>query len=222
MSLSEFFIKNLNNKIEHSLPLAKLCSKIELSDDFELFEILYNQFPNYSMELTISPKSSPILQQSECATCSRTSLREIHEQNDIMDKLLEELVDKFKINLLGVTEYYKDKKHIHTHNITSPIPERIRPKIKTYIKDYYELNNNIIVNLKPINSKIQYMQYMMKENDFSFHYHNTNKLYSLDKIEEEYREKPKPKPLDEFQEHSITCCRTNCQICNWISCRNDK
>ncbi|AXQ66296.1 MAG: putative replicase [Circoviridae sp.] len=223
MTLSEFFTKIPNNipspEIE-SLPLAKLSKTIEKSDDIDLFTDLYTNFPAYSMELTISPKSSPRVLQDECATCGRKSLRDLSQQVDIMNTLLEELINKFNINLLGVIENYKDNKNIHSHNIITPLPEKVRPKLRKYIKQFYNLNNNIIINLKPITQPHKYMQYMMKDlldnEHYNYHYYNQNKSYSLEKIESEKYNYPKHQ-MDEFQEHSITCTRKQCQICDWIS-----
>lgn len=220
MALLEFLNSNHDNFV-HSVPLAKLCSKLEYESNTTLFSHLYNKFPNYSMELTISPKSSPILFQKACGTCGATSLREIDKQNQLMDTLIDELINKFKINILGVTELYKDNKNIHTHNIISPTPDKVQRKIKDYIKNYYNLHNNYIVNLKPINDKIKYMEYMIKTNDFMYHYYNVNKEYSLEKIQKEIDDKHQQKMeviyKDPIKLHLHECTFTDCPICKWIS-----
>lgn len=219
MSLSNFL--KSDNYTEQSATLAKLCSKLEYESNTTLFTQLYNQFPNYSLELTISPKSSPILLQKECGACGATHLCEIDKQNQLMDTLIEQLITKFKINILGVTELYKDNKNIHTHNIITPTPEKVQRKIKDYIKKYYDLHNNYIVNLKPIHDKYKYMEYMIKNNDFMYHYYNSNKEYSIDKILQELDDKHQAKMesiyRDPIKLHLHECTFKNCPICNWIS-----
>lgn len=224
MSLSDFILKSDNH--EQSATLAKLCSKMELEDDLHLFRELYNTFSNYALEMTISPKSSPILSKKACGACGATSLCDIEEQNKLMDSLLNELIIKFKINILGVTEFYKDKKHIHTHNIISSCTEKVRKKIKDYIKNYYNLYNNVIVVIKPISYKHKYLEYMTKELEFSYHYYNENKEKSIEKVKEEIENKEQQKLetiySDPIKLHVYECTFKKCPICQWISkSRND-
>jgi hypothetical protein len=219
MSLSDFIQKSDNH--EQNFPLAKFCSKLELEDDIHLFNELYKEFNNYSLEMTISPKSSPILNQRACRACGATSLRDIDQQNKLMDKLLDELIQKFKINILGVTELYKDNKNIHTHNIISPCTENTRKKIKDYVKNYYQLYNNVVIILRPINDKKKYKEYMLKELNFQYHYYNENKERSLEKIKNEYEQKQADRKNKIYSDpillHLNECAFDNCPICNWIN-----
>lgn len=220
MSLSEFLTRNSNNKSSIPSVLAKVCSILEHNNDTELFTELYNTFSGYSLELTISPKSSSVLQQPECATCGRASLRDASDQVVIMENLITELIKKFKINILGVIEEYKDGKHIHSHNIMSPVKEYKRKNIKEYIKSYYKLDNNYLVNIKPIQSKEKYKQYMLKETKYEYYYHNNNKELSIEKIEEEIENKKSKKENQIYGNpiklHLSECIFDNCPICQWI------
>lgn len=233
MSLSELLINsNPNNRSKKSIgsPLASLCSKLEYSNDEDLFNFIYDDFPAYSLELTISPKSSSVLLQTECATCGRASLRDLDQQSDIMYTLLNELLGKFKINILGVTELYGDQKNIHTHNIITPTPISIRSKIIKYIKAYYDLDNKYVVNIQPINSTEKFKQYMQKgfykDETFNFHYYDRNKNYSLEKVKKEehkeqqliqYKLKQEQIYNDPILFHLHDCDFENCPICKWIN-----
>jgi len=230
MTLFEYLIRNSNEKCIVS-PLAKLCSeKLQYSRDIDLLDLIYKDFSPYSLELTISPKSSSVIH-NECASCGSASLRDLDQQSEIMYSLLNELLETYKINILGVTEIYSDGKTLHTHNIISPIPISIRTKILRNIQSHYKLYNNYVVRLSPVMSLDKYNDYLKKdlEEGFAFHYYGENKEYTEMRIE---KEKIKQDKIDKYQKeqeiiysdpikyHLHYCVFENCPICQWIQGRN--
>lgn len=145
---------------------------------------LYNEFNNYSFELTISPKSSERLRRSACTACGCAGkLKELHEQYDIMMQLIEELICKFKINILGTVEKYKDNKNLHCHCIINNQTENKKNNIKKYIRTFYNLNNMNIVNLNPIKSRENYRKYLLKEPYGEYFYYNEGNDKNITEIE---------------------------------------
>lgn len=226
MSLLELLITS--NKNAYAPPLASVCQNtehlLEYHDDPQLFEELYHEFNNYSLELTISPKSSPLLSVAACGACGATSILETSKQHDIMETLLEQLITKFKINILGVTELYKDKVHIHTHNVINNINMNAQKRLKKFIKNYYQLDNKIVVNLTPINSRLKYQEYMMKDFSYKFHYYNQNPEHLIDNRKENCYDKNIKKNQrkleiiynDPIKLHKYECIFKECPICDWI------
>ena len=220
MSLQDL-IYTTSPKVKSIVSLsAKLCNKIEYFDQEDLFKELYNNFPPYSLELTISPKSSPILNQIDCSACGAHSLRSLDEQNKFMHELLEDIINKFKVNILGTTEKYKDNLHIHTHSIISPMPMNHRTRLRKYIQLRYELFNNILVNLKPIDYSDRFQEYLVKEPYCQYHYYNKNKLYNIDAVQAEMELKEKKELLKIYNcpilFHKHDCSFEICPICDWI------
>jgi len=234
MSLSNF-IKKIDNHEARVCSLAKLSqnSVLEYTDNNDVFIELYKQFNGYDLELTISPKTSNLLQCMDCATCGRTALRALHEQETLLISLIEELVQNFKVNILGCFEKYKDNVHLHTHMIINNVNDKKRTKIRTHIKNYFNIHNNIVVNLKGINNFEKYGEYMIKDSYGEYFYASHNKVRTIEQIEKELieneeKELLKHKLMEEslysnpIKWHKYTCEHTNCPICRWIdSCEND-
>ncbi len=230
MTLFEYLIGNSNEKCIVS-PLAKLCSeKLQYSTDSDLLDLIYKDFSPYSLELTISPKSSSVLH-NECASCGSASLRDLDQQSEIMYSLLNGLLETYKINILGVTEIYSDGKTLHTHNIISPTPISIRNKIIRNIQSHYKLYNNYVVRLSPVMSLDKYHDYLKKDIDggFAFHYYGENKEYTEMKIQKEklkdaqiekYKQEQEIIYSDPIKLHLHECEFTDCPICKWIQDRN--
>lgn len=233
MSLSNF-IKKIDNPKSESLPLAKLSqnSVIQFTDRKDIFQEIYKNFNGYDLELTISPKTSNLLQCMECATCGRTALRALHEQEELMITLVKELVHLFKVNILGCFEVYKDKIHLHSHMVINNVNDKKRTKIRKHIQNYYSIHNNIVVNLKGILSYNKYGEYMVKDSYSEYFYATGNKCRSIEDIEKEIAEKEEQEIImkkqkenciynDPIEWHKYTCEHTNCPICSWIeSCEN--
>ncbi len=234
MSLSNF-IKKIDNHECESLPLAKLSQKsvIQFTDREDVFLEIYKMFNGYDLELTISPKTSNLLQSCECAACGRTKLISLDEQEQLMITLIKELVETYKVNILGCFEVYKDKIHLHSHMVINNVNDKKRTKIRKHIQNYYKIHNNIVVNLKGILSYDKYGEYMVKDSYGEYFYCTENKFRNIEDIEKEIIEKEqKEMELNKLKEESIyndpiewhkyTCEHTNCPICKWIGqCEND-
>lgn len=187
--------------------LGETMQKLMYTEDDDTYCHLYNEFNNYAVELTISPKSSPRLFREACCACGTTKLLELHEQYDIMMKLIEELISKYKINILGTVELYKDKVNLHCHCIMNNYSENRKNNIKKYIKDYYQLYNPNVVNLNPIKNKLLFRDYLIKSPYGDYFYHNELNEKNIAFIEREVRER-------KIQESKNKC---KCQIkeCSW-------
>lgn len=234
MSLSNF-IKKIDNYESESLTLGETLAKsvIQFTDREDVFLEIYKMFNGYDLELTISPKTSDLLQCMECATCGRTKLRSLDEQEQLMITLIKELVETYKVNILGCFEVYKDKIHLHSHMVINNVNDKKRTKIRKHIQNYYKIHNNIVVNLKGILSYNKYGEYMVKDSYGEYFYATQNKCRSIEDIEKEIIEKEeKEMELNKLKEESIyndpiewhkyTCEHTNCPICKWIGqCEND-
>ncbi len=234
MSLLNFVKKEFNDRVESSNALAELStiSVLQYTDNKEVFKELYKDFNPYDLELTISPKTSTMLQSMECATCGRASLNALDEQEMLMRTLITNLVLKYKINVLGCFELYNDKVNLHCHMIINNVNDNKRRKIKQYIREYYKLFNNNVVNLKDIISYDKYRDYLIKDNYGDFFYATFNKTRTIQQIEKELLEKEEKEiekhklweesiSNDPIQWHKYTCEFTDCPICRWIGqCEN--
>lgn len=207
MSLSELLVKTSNNG--HSPPLARLCPKsLQHTDDVDTFKYLYNSsFNDYCLELTISPKSSPRLQREACCACGATSLRDLKSQQEIMINLIEELINIYKINILGVIELYKDEVNLHVHCLINNQKEHKIKKIKKHIKNYYQLDNKSIVNIQPVKSKQHFRDYLIKEPYDDWFYYNEHNERPIEFIEREV------KKLIKSRKNLCTCKIIQCQFC---------
>lgn len=232
MSLSGFLTRT--RKMDCEAPTLAKDSQFFLDrfNDDDLFTWLYNsKFNNYSLELTISPKSSPVLQQTACGACGATSLRDLDDQEEIMITLLTEITDKFKLNILGSIEEYKDKKNLHMHCIINNIKESQQRKLKDHIKQYYNLYTRSIINLKPVHNMLMFKKYMIKDSYSEYFYHHTKDSYDKDvKIHLDNVEKQEQIKADKLnsiyecpiKEHLAHCAYAECPICDWISTRQER
>lgn len=203
---------------------------LERFQDDDLFSWLYNsKFNNYSQELTISPKSSDILQKQACGVCGATQLRCKSSQEDLLINLLTKITEKFKLNILGVIEEYKDGKNLHCHCIINNLKENQKKKLKDYIKTYYFLYNRNVVNIQPIHNMLMFKKYMIKEAYTEYFYHHTKDSFSKDvKLQLEHQEMLEQKAADKLnaiyddpiKEHVAFCTYDVCPICDWIQGRN--
>lgn len=225
MSLSEYI--HCTRKMDCESDLAKDSQFfLDRFIDDDLFSWLYNsKFNNYSQELTISPKSSPMLQKVACGACGATSLRELPTQEDLLIKLLTKITEKFKLNILGTIELYKDGKNLHCHCIINNLKENQKKKLKDYIKNYYHLYNRNIVNIQPIHSMLMFKKYMIKESYSEYFYHHTKDSFDKDvKTQLEHQEMLEQKAADKLnaiyddpiKEHLHFCTYDSCPICDWI------
>lgn len=217
-------------KCDASLPLAKLAitQEIKTLSSQDEVEIMLSTFGEYDLEMTISPKSSNRLKSDACITCGyAASCCPTEDQYEIMVELMQELVNKFSINITTVYEYYKDKINLHSHSIINRISRNKITKIKNYINNYYEIYSPILVNIKPIKNIDYYKIYMMKDIsdmiDDTYYptYYTDNKINikELSKIKELDLRKLQQRfnPIDEFAEHQLNCIYDKCRICEWIS-----
>lgn len=228
MSLSGYI--HCTRKMDCESDLAKDSQFfLDRFTDDDLFSWLYNsKYNNYSQELTISPKSSSILQKQACGACGATHLRCLETQEDLLINLLTKMTEKFKLNILGTIELYKDGKNLHCHCIINNLKENQKKKLKDYIKNYYFLYNRNVVNIQPIHSMLMFKKYMIKEAFSEYFYHHTKDSFTKDvKLQLEHKEMLEQKEADRLnaiydcpiKEHIAHCTYSECPICNWISTR---
>lgn len=223
--------QNKSQIIKRVSTLAKLSQiyKYQLVNSIQEFNVVYDTFNDYSNELTISPKSSKILYKNECKECNnKYNIIDIQSQYDIMVNLIDELIEKFKINILTVFELYTDNKNLHSHSIMQPLSNHKMRQIKNYIENYYWLYSRSIVNLAPVSSRENYKEYMKKDieenlkNNLKPIYYNSEKITIRQLVSAQRQQYLKlkkylnPSPLDELQEHQLNCIYNPCRICEWI------
>lgn len=227
-------ILKTNNKSEIKVRvshLAKLCQiyKYQLVNSITEFNVIYDTFNDYSNELTISPKSSKILYKNECKECNhKYNVVDIQEQYNMMVNLIDEIITKFKINILVVFELYTDNKNLHCHSIMQPLSKHKMKEIKKHIENYYWLYSRSVVNIAPVSSMVNYKEYMKKDieenmkNNIKPIYYNEEKITIRQLVSAERQQYLKlkkymnPNPLDELQEHQLNCIYNPCKICDWI------
>lgn len=217
------FLKNDQGIVSHlgeTMP-----NKIHMFNDTDLFIYKYNKYFNeYSFELTISPKSSPLLTERACAHCVRTKIKSLSDQEELIIKLISEITNEFKINILGTIELYKDNIHLHTHSIINNMKKSKLNKLKKKIYQYYSLDNKYIVNIKQIINIDKYREYLIKD---TYQYYCYNELDNHDIDQEIYQQEldkinnQKLKVLhdiysDPIKLHLHDCIFSDCPICNWI------
>lgn len=218
MSLYDILIKDSYD--EHSFPddeviiLGETMQKLQFTKCTDTFKLLYSKFNNYSLELTISPKSSTLLRKDACCACGATSLRDVIDQIQIMETLFEKLIKNYNINILGVYELYGDGHNVHCHAIINNQDERIIRLMKNYIKNYYKLNNKNIINLSPIRNKDNYLKYLLKEQNSNHSSDSLNHMFYYDENDEneiEYYEK------EVFQKkiNKKNLCECDIKICSY-------
>lgn len=210
-------------------PLGETMPKyINTFDDDKLFIYKYQKYFNqYSFEMTISPKSSPLLFKEDCGACGANSILELHHQQEYIMNLLEEIVIKFKINILGTLELYKDKVHLHTHAIVNNMKESKLKRLQSYIKQFYSLDNKYIVNITKIRNYTKYKEYLIKDSYEYYSYHEIEKhdqditLHSeiLEKELELAKQRLHNIYNDPIKLHLHECIFNECPICNWIKSR---
>ena len=213
----------------HSLPLGQaMPNYINTFDESELFQYKYNKYFNeYSWELTISPKSSPELIQEECCACGARGLLTIEQQTELLYKLIKKIIINIKINILGTIELYNDKKHIHTHCIINNMSKHKEKKLRKLIKEYYNLDNQYVVNIKSINNYNRYKEYLIKDSYEYYSYHELEKHDEDMNTHQEILEKEKQQRIidlhniyeDPIKLHIHECIFKSCPICIWIKTR---
>lgn len=220
MSLNEFLIKKSFNGLRSLPRQTSQPQLLQLEDNIEIIKELYKNFNEYSLEVTISPKSSEVLQRKACGTCGATSLMTLTEQEELLLKLVNELVIKFNLNVLGCLELYNDGIHLHTHMVIHNVKESKIRKIKEYIKIYYRLFNNVVVHINQIRNFVKYRDYLIKDNYGDFFYYIENKYRTIDEIKRDIEEKQAQKKRyedelynDPFAYHLYECDRNNCELC---------
>lgn len=169
---------------------------------------LFEEFNNYSLEMTISPKSSPRLATAGCCTCGATSVQSLTDQHALLMTLINELIERFKINILGVVELYKDGVNLHSHCVINNQKQNKIKNIKKYIKDFYRLEGPS-VQLVPIRNREKYKQYLVKEPYGEYFYYAEYNEESMAHIEEIALEKVKKKNN-----------KCKCQIIQCKSCKD--
>lgn len=213
MSLSNF-IKKIDNhapdghspRLGETMPSCIETNNLLYTSDDELVHYLYNKsFNAYSLELTISPKSSKRLQKQACCTCGATSLMSPDEQQDILLELIEQLIRKFKFNILGVIELYKDGRNVHLHAVMNNQKESKLKKIKKYIMEYYGLSYRC-AHIEQLKSKNKYLQYIIKDPYSEFFYYDS------------INEKPIEVLLRDLSTHN-EFIKNNCE-CVFIECKS--
>lgn len=169
-----------------------------------------NIWNNYCYAITISPKGTL---NETCITCGNKQDISSDAQFQHFELLMELLIDKFpKISLHMFTEYYKDNHNLHHHGILKVDNERILRKIKSYIRNHYnvEKDNRNILKIDRITDLDGWLQYITKENDTQLLYQPIF-YYS----EKSYKQlKPlKVSKLPESVKHLRKCKIADCDIC---------
>lgn len=190
MSLSNF-IKKIDNHGEHSSDLGRTmlsCSetnRLLYTNDIQTFNYLYNnKFNHYSLELTISPKSSYLFSQECCGACGATSTKDTNQQVKIIKDSIEKIIDKYNINILGVIELYKDGVTPHCHAVINNQSQSKIYKLKKYIKEYYNLPSRVI-HISPVVNRIKFREYLSKDPYGEFFYYDKNNEKPIQTIEKE-------------------------------------
>jgi len=212
MSLSNF-IKKIDNHGEHSSDLGRTMlynnhKKLLYTNDTNTFNYLYNtKFNHYSLELTISPKSTYLFTKECCGACGATSIKSTSEQVTVIQQSIEQLINQFKINILGVIELYKDGATPHCHAVINNQSQSKLNKIKKWIKNYYELPSRVY-HISPIINRIKYLQYLTKEPYGEYFYHDQNNEKPIQTIEKEIQTIK--------SKHQCNCVFVQCKNCTDI------
>lgn len=206
MSLYEFLRKKSYSSIVSTLgeTMPKIETYLMYTSCDDTFEMLYKKYNNYSLELTVSPKSTPRHLQVGCCACGANTLKDVDQQVDIMMQLINNIIIRYKINILGTVELYKDKKNIHIHAIMNNHKPNKLKHIKKYIKDYYELGGPC-VNLSPIRNRVKYCEYLTKEPYTEYFYFDLNNEKTIEKLEEESQ--------NNIKRNKCECQITECKYC---------
>ncbi len=221
-------LKNFLSQKSHSIvsPLGETMPKyINTFDDDKLFTYKYQKYFNeYSFEITISPKSSQLLFKEDCGACGASSILELHKQQEYLMELLEQIVIKFKINILGTLELYKDQVHLHTHAIMNNMKNSKLKRLEKHIKQYYSLDNKYLVNIKKIKNYNKFKEYLIKDSYeyYSYHEHElhdqdiTTHREKLEQEQEILKQKLHNIYNDPIKLHLHECIFNECPICDWI------
>lgn len=206
--------------------LNNICDLLQTTYCIKIFDELYKNFNSYCIELTISPKSSPILNQAHnCPHCDSSQILHLEYQVILLHKLINRLIHVYDINILGVIELYSDKNNIHCHCImNNQNPHKIK-LIKNYIKKYYQAlsSNKSIVNIQEIRDRDNYRAYMKKDYlnmdpdpkynpiDEPFFYYNANDENNIEFYEQEIFKK---------KEEAFKISKQHCTCIECDACKN--